>query len=71
MNIWRKKIYFLGEEKEEEQIFEERKYIFLHDGTGSVCVSTGWYLVVLGQYNLALLGIKWYLVDMGFYACIY
>ena len=56
MNIWRKKIYFLGEEKEEEQIFEERKYIFLHDGTGSVCVSTGWYLVVLGQYNLVYEG---------------
>ena len=40
---------FFGEEKEEEQIFEEGKYIFLHDGTGSVWFSTGWYLVVLGQ----------------------
>ena len=30
----------------------------------SVWVGTGWYLVVLGQYNLVLLGIKWYWVDM-------
>ena len=22
--------------------------------------STGWYLVILGQYNLVLFGIKWY-----------
>ena len=29
------------------------------------CFDTGWYLVVLGQYNLVLLGIKWYWVDMG------
>ena len=26
--------------------------------TGSIEGSTGWYLVVLGQYNLVLLGIK-------------
>ena len=26
---------------------------------------TGWYLVVLGQYKLVLLGIKWYWVSMG------
>ena len=33
---------------------------------------TGWYFVVLGQYNLVLLGIKWYCVKVsGFYACIY
>ena len=29
-------------------------------GTGSVWVGSGWYLVVLGQYNLVLIGIKWY-----------
>ena len=56
MNIWRKKTYFLGEEKEEVQIFEEKKYMFLHYGTGSVWVSTGWYLVVLGQYYLVYEG---------------
>ena len=67
MNIWRKKIYFLGEEKEEEQIFEEGKYIFLHDGTLSVWVSTGWYLVVVGQYNLYMMVLGQYgaeLVDI-------
>ena len=31
-------------------------------GTGSVWGSTGWYLAILGQYNLALFGIKWYWV---------
>ena len=34
----------------------------IHDVTGSVWCGTGWYLVVLGQYNLVLLGIKWYWV---------
>ena len=28
-------------------------------GAGSEWGGTGWYLVVLGQYNLVLLGIKW------------
>ena len=28
-------------------------------GDGSVWGGTGWYLVLLGQYNLVLLGIKW------------
>ena len=32
----------------------------IYDGTG-----TGWYLVVLGQYKLVLLGIKWYWVSIG------
>ena len=32
----------------------------MFDGTGSVEVGTGWYLVELGQYNLVLLCIKWY-----------
>ena len=26
---------------------------------------TGWYLVVLGQYELVLLGIRWYWVSIG------
>ena len=29
------------------------------DATGSVGGGTGWYLMVLGQYNLVLFGIKW------------
>ena len=37
----------------------------IYDNTRSVEGGTGWYLVVLGQYNLVLLGIKWYGVDMG------
>ena len=40
------------------------------DGTGSVEGGTGWYLVVLGQYNLVLLGIKWYWVSIGL-LCLY
>ena len=28
-------------------------------GAGSVWGGTSWYLVMLGQYNLVLLGIKW------------
>ena len=39
-------------------------------GTGSLCFVTGWYLVVLGQYNLVLLGIKWNWVSKGL-LCLY
>ena len=31
--------------------------------TGSVWGGTGWYMVMLCQYNLELLGIKWYWVS--------
>ena len=34
-------------------------------GTGSVWGGNGWHLVVVGQYNLVLLGIKWYWVGIG------
>ena len=37
----------------------------IYDGTG-----TGWYLVVLGQCKLVLLGIKWYWVSIGL-SCLY
>ena len=30
-----------------------------HDSSVLVLGGTGWYVVVLGQYNLVLLGIKW------------
>ena len=42
----------------------------MFDGTGSVEVGTGWYLVELGQYNLVLLCIKWYWVSIGL-LCLY
>ena len=42
----------------------------IYDGTGSVEGGTGWYLVVLGQYNLVLLGIKWYWVSIVL-LCLY
>ena len=35
------------------------RYWLVFGGDGSVWGGTGWYLVVLGQYNLVLLGIKW------------
>ena len=34
-------------------------------GTGSVLGGTGWYYVVVGQYKLVLLGIKWYWISKG------
>ena len=34
-------------------------------GTGSVGGGNGWYLVLLGQFNLVLLGIKWCWVVIG------
>ena len=42
----------------------------IHNNTRSVWGGTGWYLVVLGQYNLVLLGIKWYWVGIGL-LCLY
>ena len=35
----------------------------IYDDSGSVEGGTGWYLMVLGQYNLLLLGFKWYQVS--------
>ena len=45
-------------------------YWLLLGGTESVWVGTGWYLVVLGQYNWVPLGIKWNLVSVGL-LCLY
>ena len=39
----------------------------IYDGTGSVEVCTGWYLVVLGQYGAVLVGTWWYWVSIGQY----
>ena len=36
-----------------------RQHWFVVGGAGSVWCGTDWYLVVLGQYSLILLGIKW------------
>ena len=35
------------------------RYWLVFGGDGSVWGGIGWYLVVLGQYNLVLLGIRW------------
>ena len=42
----------------------------MFDFAGSVWGGSGWYLVVLGQYNLVLLGIKWCWVGKGL-LCLY
>ena len=41
-----------------------------HDSSVSEFGGSGWYLVVLGQYNLVLLGIKWDWVSKGL-LCLY
>ena len=46
------------------------RYWVVFGGTGSVWGSTGWYLVILGHYNLVLCGIKWYWVNKGL-LCLY
>ena len=57
----------------------------IHDNTGSVEGGAGYYLVVLGQYGVVLVGTWWYWVSVTwyywilsgiglvqrFYACIY
>ena len=43
----------------------------IYDGTGSVEVGTGWYLVVLGQYRLVLIDTWWNWVNMERYLLIY
>ena len=48
----------------------KRRYWLILCGTGSVWGGAGWYLVVLGQYELVLLGIKWYWVSIGL-LCLY
>ena len=40
-------------------------YWLVLGGTWSVWDGTGWYLVLLGQCNLVLLGIKCYWVNIG------
>ena len=40
------------------------------DGTGPVYGDTGWFLVVLRQYKLVLLGIRWYRFSKGL-LCLY
>ena len=48
------------------------RYWLVFGGDGSVWGRTGWCLVVLGQYNWVLRGIKWSGTRLlqGFYACI-
>ena len=42
----------------EAELIDTRRYWLVFGCDGSVWGCTGWYLVVLGQYNLVLLGIK-------------
>ena len=42
-----------------------RRYWLVLGGTGSVWDGNGWFLVVMGQYKLLLLGNKWYWVGIG------
>ena len=42
----------------------------IYDGTGPVEGGTGWYLVVPGQYNSVLFGMKWDWVSVGL-LCLY
>ena len=46
------------------------RYWLVHGGSGSVWGCTGWYMVVLSQYNLVLLSIKLYLVGK-LLVCLY
>ena len=39
------------------------RYWLVLGGTGSVLGGTGWYIVVLGQYNSVLLNVKLYWVS--------
>ena len=43
----------------------------IYDGTGLVEGSTGWYLVVLGQYRSVLIDTWWNWVNMEQYWLIY
>ena len=36
-----------------------KRNLLVLGGAGSVWSGIGWYLVILGQHNLVLLGIKW------------
>ena len=40
-----------------------KRYWLIFDGTGSVEGGTGWYLVVLGQWEAVLVGTWWYWVS--------
>ena len=46
------------------------RYWLVLSGTGSVWGGTGWYMVVLGQYNSLLLSIKLYWVTKVL-VCLY
>ena len=43
----------------EAELVDTGRYWLVFGGDGSVWRGTGWYLMVLGQFNLVLLGIKW------------
>ena len=66
--MWRRQLSEVVEVQEDTSTLDGDQSI--DEIAGSVWGSTGWYLVVLGQYNLVLLGIKWYWVSIGL-LCLY
>ena len=46
-------------------------YWLIYDDTGSVDGGNGWYLAVLGQHGVVLIGTWWYWVSMEWYWLIY
>ena len=55
--MWRRQLREVVEVQENPSTLDGDQSI--DEIAGAVWGSTGWYLVVLGQYNLVLLGIKW------------
>ena len=51
-------------------LVSRRWYWLIFGGAGSEWGGSGWYLVVLGQYTLVLLGIKWYWASIRL-LCLY
>ena len=48
-------------------LVNRRRYWSIHDGTGSVHIGTGLYMMVLGQYGSILVGTWWYWIRRGRY----
>ena len=66
--MWRRQLRKVVEVQENPSTLDGDQSI--DEIAGSVWGSTGWYLVVLGQYNLVLFGMKWYWVSIGL-LCLY
>ena len=47
-----------------------KRFWLIYDGTGSVEGGTGWYLVVMGQWEAVLVGTWWYWVSRRQYCSV-